>query len=67
MIERPKTPDGEDVVRYRDWEAGWDQLREFYTGQGYTAYKGGCDLDAPNVSAGTWEKLLDTINDEEDE
>lgn len=64
---RPEMPTGEDVVWYRGWEAGWEQQLEFYTGEGYRAYKGGCDLDAPNVTAGTWAGLLDAIDEEEDE
>lgn len=65
-IERPAEPHGEDVVWYRGWEAGWEQVLEFYTGQGYRAYKGGADLDASSVSAGTWSELLDAIDEEEE-
>lgn len=65
--ERPKEPDGEAVVWYRGWEAGWEQMLDFWTGQGYRAYKGGADLGALNVTAGTWTDLLDAIDEEEDE
>lgn len=65
--QRPAEPHGEDVVWYRGWEAGWEQMLEFFTGEGFRAYKGGCDLGAPNVSAGTWSGLLDAIDEEEDD
>ena len=63
---RPPVPYGEDVVRYRGWEAGFERDLDYWTGSGYRAYKGGCDLDAPNVTAGTWTGLLDAIDEEED-
>ena len=65
-IERPNEPNGEDSVWYRGWEAGWEELMEYWTGEGYRAYKGGADLDAPSVTAATWDGLLDAIDDEED-
>lgn len=65
--ERPRQPDSEDVVWYRGWEAGWEQMLDFFTGEGYRAYKGGCDLGAQTVSAGTWNDLLDAIDEEEDD
>lgn len=65
-IERPSEPEGEDVVWYRGWEAGYEWQLEFYAGEGYRAYKGGCDLDAPSVTAGIWAKLLDKIDEAED-
>lgn len=64
---RPEVPHGEDTVFYRGWEAGWEQMLDFFTGEGYRAYKGGCDLDSQTVSAGTWSDLLDAIDEEEDE
>ncbi len=64
--QRPAEPHGEDAVWYRGWEAGWEQILEFFTGEGFRAYKGGCDLDATNVTAGTWSDLLDAIDEEED-
>lgn len=64
--ERPAQPNGEDTVWYRGWEAGWEEMLDFFTGEGYRAYKGGADLDAPDVRAGTWEELLDAIDEEED-
>lgn len=63
---RPEQPDGETAVWYRGWEAGYEWSLEYWTGEGYRAYKGGCDLDAPNVTAGTWSELLDAIDEEED-
>lgn len=63
--ERPQQPEKEDLVWYLGWEAGYDWQHEYYTGEGYVAYKGGCDLGAPKVSAGTWEGLLEEIEVEE--
>lgn len=64
---RPAEPEGETCVFYRGWEAGYERLRNFWTGSGYTAYKGGCDPGAPMVSSGTWFGLLDEIDEEEDD
>lgn len=64
--ERPAEPFGEQVAWYRGWEAGYEFQLEYWTGEGYRAYKGGCDLDAPNVTADTWSELLDAIDEEED-
>lgn len=64
---RPQMPIGEADVWYRGWEVGWDQQREFYSGEGYVAYKGGCDLDAPQLTSGSWVGILDAIDDEENE
>jgi hypothetical protein len=64
---RSVEPYGEGDVWYRGWEAGWDRLRDHYTGSGYVAYKGGCDLDAQEVSSGTWKGLLDEIDAMEDD
>jgi hypothetical protein len=64
---RPEMPEGETDVWYRGWEVGWDQAREHWTGAGYVAYKGGCDLGAPELTSGSWAGILDAIDDEEDE
>ena len=66
-VPRPEEPEGENVVWYRGWEAGWEYQLEFWSGQGYRAYKGGADIGAPSVSTGTWNDLLDMIDEEEDE
>lgn len=63
---RPSQPEGETLVWYRGWEAGYDWQHEHYTGEGYVAYKGGCDLGAPKLSAGLWEDLLTEIDDNEE-
>lgn len=65
--ERPEMPEGEKTVWYRGWEAGWEHMLEFFTGEGYRAYKGGADLDAPEVRGATWTELLDNIDEEEDD
>ena len=65
---RPAAPAGEDVVRYRGWECGWEHQAEFWTGQGWAAYYGGADLGAPTLRAGTYKELLDLVDEyEEDE
>jgi hypothetical protein len=64
---RPAEPEGEEDVWYRGWEAGWSQEREYYSGEGYVAARGGWDFECRQVSATTWEGLLDAIDDEEDE
>lgn len=63
---RPECPPGEDVVRYRGWEGGYSWASEYWAGEGYVAYRGGCDLGAREVRAGTWSAMLDLIDDEED-
>lgn len=67
MEQRPSEPQGDAVVWYRGWEAGYEGNRACWTGEGYTAYKGGCDLDAPQAHSSTWAGLLEAIDDEEDE
>lgn len=67
----PKTrigepPSGTDVW-YRGWECGWDATAASYGAEGWRAYKGGCDLDAPQAGGRTWAELLDDIDDAEDE
>lgn len=62
---RPSEPAGDACVWYRGWEAGWSMDREFWTGAGYVAYKGGADIGAREVSASTWNGLLDEIEGEE--
>ncbi|MES2783580.1 MAG: hypothetical protein V4657_12360 [Pseudomonadota bacterium] len=61
---KPPDPNGEAVVWYRGWEAGYEWQREYYTGEGLTAYRGGCDLEARYVSAATWSGLLALVDDE---
>lgn len=65
MTDRPQEPKGLDVVWYRGWEAGYDDMAARYVPECWIAYKGGCDLDAPTVSAATFSGLLDEIDAEE--
>ena len=53
-------------VWYRGWECGWHEEAERWTGAGWEAYKGGCDLDAPSVNVATWQELLDMVDEAED-
>jgi hypothetical protein len=57
-------PHGEDVW-YRGWECGYDATAAFWGAEPWRAYKGGCDLDAPQTSGRTWSDLLDEIDAEE--
>jgi hypothetical protein len=66
MSERPTEPT-EGSVWYRGWECGYEPERGNWTGEGYTAYKGGCDLDAKQAHGATWAALLEHVDDEEDE
>lgn len=68
--QRPPEPSmsyGTKPVRYRGWECSWEDDRHFWTRRGWTAYKGGCDLGAPQVDAETWTDLLEEIDAEEEE
>lgn len=62
----PEPAPGESVV-YRGWKAALDYDAQFWTQMGWRAYRGGVDLDAPEVSANTWIALLDEIDAVEDE
>lgn len=64
---RPPEPPKSDTVWYRGWECSYDATAAFWSGEGWNAYMGGCDLDAPHNSARTWEALLDEIDAEEDD
>ncbi len=64
--ERPIEPKGAVIsVWYRGWEVGYDDMAGQWSSEGWRAYKGGCDLDAPQVSAATYDGVLDAIDDEE--
>lgn len=65
-VEHPPEPASGDSTWYGDWECGWEPERANWTGEGYVAYKGGCDLDARYVTASTWDKLLEAVDDEEE-
>ena len=64
---RPLEPKGTDNVWYRGWEVGYSADAGYWSDDGWIAYKGGCDLDAQEVRAATYEACLDLIDDEEDE
>lgn len=64
---RPAAPSGTDNVWYRGWEVGYDADADFWSNEGWIAYKGGCDLGAPEVRSATYEACLDLIDDEEDD
>lgn len=64
---RPAVPLRGTDIWYRGWEVGFDVDAAYWTGDGWRAYKGGCDLDVPTLSAGTYAALLDDIDNEEDE
>ena len=60
---RPAEPKGENTVWYRGWECGYELEGARWGAEGWRAYLGGADLDAVEVSARTWEALLDEIDD----
>lgn len=62
---RPAQPGLTDHVWYRGWEVGYSRDADFWSNEGWIAYKGGCDLGAPEVRSGTYEACLDLIDDEE--
>lgn len=62
---RPVAPNA-GVTWYRGWECIWDEQADSWVAEGWRAYKGGVDLDAPTASAKTWEALLDEIDAEEE-
>ena len=62
---RPAEPTRNATITYRGWECAFYDDAEFWTGHGWQAYKGGADLDAPNVNARTWAGLLDEIDAQE--
>ena len=61
--KRPAEPELGHDVWYRGWECSYDVEAWLWTGDGWFAHKGGADLDAPNVNAGTWTGLLGEIDD----
>lgn len=61
----PVEPEIGHTVWYRGWEISFYDDAEFWTGNGWQAYKGGADLDAPNVSASTFTDLIEEIDAEE--
>lgn len=64
---RPAEPAATHHVWYRGWEIGYDHDAAYWGGTGWRAYKGGCDLDAPEVMAATYAACLDEIDEAEDD
>lgn len=62
---RPNEPADGQYVWHRGWEIGFYDDAEFWTGNGWQAYKGGADIGAPNLSACTFEDLIEEIEAEE--
>jgi len=63
-VMRPAEPEiGDRDVWYRGWECGYNIDAALWGLEGWQAYLGGPDIDAPRVSARTWEGLLDEIDD----
>lgn len=64
---RPAEPEIGQDVWYRGWECSYDVEAALWVSEGWRAYKGGADIDAPTASAATFSGLLDEIDDEEAE
>jgi len=62
---RPDEPSKSDAVWYRGWECAYDADAAYWGAEGWRAYKGGCDLGAPQAGGRTWSDLLDDIDAEE--
>jgi len=60
--ERPTQPDATGTAWYRGWECGFDADAAYWGAEGWRAYKGGADLDAPPTSARSFAGLLDEID-----
>jgi hypothetical protein len=66
-MTRPIEPEIGHHASYRGWECGYDIDAALWTGEGWRAYRGGADLDAPTVTARLFTDLLIEIDDAEDE
>lgn len=64
--DRPAEPAHGEDVWYRGWEIGWNDMGAKWAGTGWDAYKGGCDLGAPRITASSFADCLDEIDDYED-
>ena len=64
----PEPTDGK-AVWYRGWEISYSHDAAAWTGEGWIACLGGADLDCVQRTAGSWEGVLNEIDDfdEEDE
>ncbi len=64
---RPEEPKGDALAWYIGWEIGFNYDAHAYAGEGWLAYKGGADLDAPTVSGKTFDDVLREIEEAEDD
>ena len=63
-LVRPAEPKvGDRDVTYRGWECGYNIDASLWGFDGWEAYLGGPDIDAPRVTARTWADLLDEIDE----
>ena len=53
-------------IWYRGWEAYFSHTAAQWTGEGWYACLGGEDLDCIQVTAATWDDLLDQIDDHDE-
>ena len=60
---RPAEPEENEMVSYRGWECCWHAEAYGWGCEGWVAYFGGPDENAPSASGRTWEELLDEIDD----
>lgn len=67
LAAHPAEPKNGKTIWYRGWECGFHHEAASWGAEGWCAYKGGADIDAPTCSACTWEGLLSEIDDAEDE
>lgn len=58
----PPEPVAGQLACYRGWEVGYDPDAEYWGGIGWRGYRGGCDLDAPEVMAATFAQCLAEVD-----
>lgn len=61
----PAEPEIGHTVWHRGWEISYDMDAALWGAEGWRAYKGGADLDAPHTSARTFSDLIEEIDAEE--
>jgi hypothetical protein len=64
-MTHPTEPRKGQYVWHLGWEIGFHEDAEFWTGNGWQAYKGGADIGAPNLNAKTFAELIEEIEAEE--
>lgn len=62
---RPSEPEIGHTAWYLGWEISYDVEASLWGAEGWRAYKGGPDLDAPHTSARTFPELIEEIEAEE--